>query len=68
MSTAWEVFLRTFGGALLAFILNYFANANNIEGILPAGLAVLVASIVAVVDKSYSQDGTVLFGTFGVRR
>ncbi len=67
MSPAWEAFLRTFGGALLAFILNYFANASNIEGIMPAATAVVVAAIVAAIDKAYSPNGTIVFGTFGTR-
>jgi hypothetical protein len=68
MSTRWETFFRSAGTVALFSLLVFLSNQTNLTGILPDGIAALVATIAAVIDKAYSPDGTVVFGTFGVRK
>ena len=68
MSQNWEVFLRGLLTVIVFAVVTFAANQANLTGILPAGIATLVAAIAGMIDKMYSPDGTLVFGTFGVQR
>lgn len=67
MTQNWETFFRSFGTAVLGAALLWASNQANLAPILSVPAAVIVASLAAVLDKSFSPDGTVVFGTIGKR-
>jgi hypothetical protein len=74
MSQGIETFIRTLGGvvafAVISAVLGFFGSASNLTflGTSAPVIAALAASLLAVWDKTHSQDGTVLFGTVGKTR
>jgi len=65
MSPAIEAALRSLGAVVLFAILGWLANSANLAPIIGVAGSALVAAIVAAVDKSYSPNGTLGFGTIG---
>lgn len=72
MSTTFETALRSLGIVILIGILGWVEQSSNLTAAIGGNWAGILASIaavaVAVVDKYYSPDGTVLAGTIGVRK
>jgi hypothetical protein len=67
MTQNWETFLRSLGAVVLGAILLWASNQVNLAPILGVPVAIIVASLAAVLDKSFSPDGTVVFGSVGKR-
>jgi hypothetical protein len=74
MSQGTETFIRTLGGIIAAAIisaaLGFLATASNLTvlGSYAPIIATVAASLLAVWDKAYSQNGQVLFGAIGKAR
>jgi hypothetical protein len=68
MSPALEAGLRSLGAAVLGAVLIWAANSANLTPVISAPIALLIAALAGALDKAYSPNGTVVFGTVGTAR
>ncbi len=54
--------LRGLGMVVLTAVLNYLANAANLQGIVSPTIASLISVVVLAIEHGVSAPGTALFG------
>jgi hypothetical protein len=65
MTPAIETLLRSLGSTILMAVLLWASNSANIAPVVGVSASILIASVVAAIDKMYSPNGTIAFGSLG---
>jgi hypothetical protein len=65
MTPAIETLLRSLGSTILMAVLLWASNSMNLAPVVGVSASILIASLAAAIDKGFSPNGTVAFGSVG---
>lgn len=68
ITPAWASFFKTLIIVVALAVLGFFANAANLEGVLPTVIIPVIVSLAAALEaKIKAENGKALFGAVRVR-